>query len=116
MSHSQASTSEFDDFIPAGCDLTSAACAAALTRVRTLMTAPPAAAALAEMTDLTGFARRIAGALDLAAEAVAQGNDAAAALEHGRALALINALRLTTAAADRPARAPETAQKSGSTG
>ena len=116
MSHSQASTSELHDFALAGPDLAAAACGATLTRLRELMTAPPAAAAVTEMSHLTSFARRIAGALDLAAEAVIEGDNAAAALEHGRALALINALRLITAAEGRPAPAPEPAQKSGSTG
>ena len=116
MSQSRTSTSELDDFALAGPDLAAAACGAALARVRELMTAPPAAADVTDMSHLTSFARRIAGALDLAAEAIAEGDNAAAALEHGRALALINALRLTTAAEGRPAPAPEPAQKSGSAG
>lgn len=116
MSHIDASTSDLDDFALAGPDLASSTCAAALARVRNLMTAPPTGPAVADATRLAGFARRISGVLDLAAEAVAEGDDAAAALEHGRALALINALRLTMATDGEEAPAPEPAQKSGSAG
>jgi len=116
MSHIEAFTSDLDDFALTGPDLVSGACATALTRVRELMSAPPAGPAVADTTRLVSFARRISGALDLAAEAVAEGDDAAAALEHGRALALINALRLTMAAEGEPAPTGEPAQKSGSAG
>jgi len=122
MSHIEASSSDLDDFALAGPHLTSAACIAALTRLRDLMTAPPAAQPVTETTRLASFARRISGVLDLAAEAVAEGDDAVAALEHGRALALINALRLTMVADGEQVAAGEQApaggpsQKSGSAG